>query len=255
LNLIALLVAGVARIEAQANPPVPSPDQPTRVELDNFFEKTIASQKFVALGATVLKNDRIVWEGYYGCADRERNLPLKKDNVFQIASLSKVVTAFAVMTLFEQGKIGLDDDVSNYLPIRITHPAFPTVPITFRMLLNHTAGFADFTSTGLRAPKDVGRPPRATGDSPMSLEEYVRELLVPGGKYYSREYFGEVEPGIQYSYSNIGYALLGYLVEKISREDFAEYCRERIFLPLGMCETGCHLRDLDTARVVFGYNF
>jgi CubicO group peptidase (beta-lactamase class C family) len=241
-----LLALSTARITAQEH---------TRTDLDEFFAKTIASQKYVGLGACVLKKDRMVWEGYYGYADRERMLPLGKENIFQLASLSKVVTAFAAMILCEQGKIGLDDDVNSHLPFRVVHPVFPDIPITFRMLLNHTAGFADVTPTGLRVPKDVGRPPSAVGDSPMSLEEYVRQLLVPGGKYYSTEYFGETEPGTQYSYSNIGYALLGYLVEKISGEDFAEFCRKNIFTPLGMRDTGWHLRDLDTTRVVFGYNF
>ena len=180
--LALLLFVGTARVEAQAPPHVPGSNQHVGADLDTFFVNTLASQKYVALGASIVKKDRIVWEGYYGYADREKGVPLAKENIYKLLSLSKTVTACAVMMLYERGKLNLDEDVNRYLPFHLAHPAFPKVPITFRMLLNHTAGFADVTPTGLRVPKNVDRPPTAPGDSPITLEEYARELLAPGGK-------------------------------------------------------------------------
>jgi CubicO group peptidase (beta-lactamase class C family) len=123
------------------------------------------------------------------------------------------------------------------------------------MLLTHTGGLEDVLSTGLKVPKDVKYPRGIPGDPNIPLSELVEELFTPGGEYYSAEYFSKSEPGTKYSYSNFAFSLIGYLVEKISREDFSEYCKENIFHPLGMNNTGWYLRGLDTNKVVYGYGF
>ncbi|MBP1658213.1 MAG: ampC, partial [Bacteroidetes bacterium] len=227
----------------------------TRAQLDGFFRDVVRTQQYVGLGACILKNNSVAWEGYYGYADLEAQTPLTRGNIFSLMSLSKTVTAFALMTLFERGLFDLDDDVNKYLPISVRNPNFPDTPITFRMLLNHTAGLADVTPTGPRIPGNVGRPPTALGDSDIPLEVYIKEILAPGGKYYSTDYFSQSKPGSQYSYSNIGYSLIGYLIQRIARQDFAEYCQDRIFAPLELKNTGWHLRDLDTSNIIFGYSF
>lgn len=226
-----------------------------RTELDGFFRDVVRTQQYVGLGACILKNNSVAWEGYYGYANLEAQTPLTRENIFSLMSLSKTVTAFALMTLLEKGLFDLDDDVNKYLTISVRNPNFPDTPITFRMLLNHTAGLADVTPTGPRIPSNVSRPPTALGDSDIPLEEYITEILTPGGKYYSTDYFNQSKPGSQYSYSNIGYSLIGYLLQRIARQDFAEYCQEQIFTPLEMKNTGWHLRDLDTNKVIFGYSF
>jgi CubicO group peptidase (beta-lactamase class C family) len=151
--------------------------------------------------------------------------------------------------------VKLDDDINDYIPITIRNPNFPDKPITFRMLLTHTGSLEDVTSTGLKIPQGVKYPRGVVGDSDIPLRELVEDLFTPGGKYYSAEYFSKSEPGTKYSYSNFAFSLIGYLVEKIAKEDFSEYCKENIFRPLGMNNTGWRLRDLDTNRIVFGYGF
>lgn len=153
------------------------------------------------------------------------------------------------MQLYEKRLFKLDDDVSNYLPFKVRNPNFPDKPITFRMLLTHTGGFEDVTSTGNKLSLGV------RGDSKIPLEEFVEGLFTPGSKYYSTDYFSKNEPGTKYGYSNIAFSLIGYLVERIVKKDFSEYCKENIFKPLGMKDTGWHLSDLDTNRIVFGYGF
>ncbi len=231
------------------------PESGQNTVLDNFLRNVLEKEQYVGLGACLVKNNTIVWEGYYGYADLERGLMLNRENIFQLSSLSKTVTAFALMKLYEDGKIRLDDDINKYLPFSFRSPYFPDNEITFRMLLNHTSGLADVTATGLVVPSGVGRPQSSIGDSDMTLDEYISQLLVPGGKYYSREYFSGNEPGTVYSYSNIGYSLLGYLVERISGEDFALFTEKNIFGPLDLKNIAWHLRDLDTGRVIFSYRF
>ena len=229
--------------------------EPVNQSLDSFFTGLMDKYKFVGIGACLIKDDRVAWRGNYGYANMETGRMINDESIFQLSSISKMITAFAVMQLYEQGKFDLDGSIDPYLQFKFRNPYFPEKEITFRMLLNHTSGLADVKSTGPVEPSKVGRPRSSRGDSEMTLEEYITQLLVPGGNYYSEEYFKDSEPGTSYNYSNIGYSLLGYLVQRISGTDFSVYCRKNIFDPMDMDDTGWHLSDLDTSRVMFSYSF
>lgn len=219
-------------------------------ELDSFFEKTIADYNYVALGACLIKNNTIVWQGSYGYSDKRNQKKLSSDAIFNLASLSKTLTTTALMQLYEKGLFGLDDDVNKYVPMKIRNPNFPENPITIRMLLTHTSSFDDLLPNGKKLSLGVW------GDSPIPFKEYVEELFTPGGKYYSTEFFSKTaKPGDKYAYSNISYSLIGYIVEKLSGMNFDEYCQQNIFKPLEMENTSWHLKGLDTGRVVLGYGF
>ncbi|MHB9027592.1 MAG: serine hydrolase domain-containing protein [Candidatus Latescibacterota bacterium] len=221
-------------------------------DLDAFFKNTIARQKYVGLGACLVRGGKIVWQGCYGYADLEEKKPVQTDTIFQLASLSKVVTTTALMQLYEKGLFGLDDDVNKYLPFTVRNPNFPDTPITFRMLMTHTASFADLLPAGNK----FGSLFKVSvwGDSPIPLGEFTEQIFTPGAKFYSPELFSTVNaPGTKYEYSNIAFSLIGCLVEKISGEDFSEFCKKNIFQPLEMRDTGWHLRDLDVKRITFCY--
>lgn len=219
-------------------------------ELDDFFNKTISNYNYVALGACLIRNNDIIWQGSYGYSDQELKKELRTDDIFQLASLSKTVTATALMQLYEKGLFELDDDVNKYVPMNVRNPNFPDKPITIRMLLIHTNSFEDIMPNGNKISLGV------KGDSQIPLKEYAEGLFTPGSKYYSLDYFSKtVEPGTSYGYSNIAFSLIGYLVEVLSGMDFGEYCRENIFKPLEMVNTSWHLKGLDTGRVIFTYGF
>lgn len=216
--------------------------------LDEYFHNVISKYNYVALGACLIKDQKITWEGSYGFADLEENKALKTDDIFQLASLSKTVTATALMQLYERGLFQLDDDVNKYVPFSVRNPNFPDKPITIRMLLTHTNSFDDLLPMGNKISLGVG------GDSPIPFKEYTEGLFTPGSKYYSVDYFSKtIEPGTKYSYSNISFSLIGYLVEVLSGKEFDVYCNENIFFPLEMSNTNWHLRGLDTSKCVFGY--
>jgi CubicO group peptidase (beta-lactamase class C family) len=224
-------------------------------ELDEFFLHTIEDQNFVALGGCIFKENKIFWEGYYGWANLEEKIPLTKENIFHLASLSKVFTATALIQLYERGKLKLDDDINNYIKFKIRNPHFPEKPVTFRMLLTHTSSLADVLPTGLKKPEGVEYPHGYPGDPEISLSYFTEELFIPGGRFYSAEYFSMDEPGTKYHYSNFSFGLIGYLVEQISGEDFSDYCKENIFNPLGMTNTGWYIKDLDTSKIIYEYGF
>lgn len=220
-------------------------------DLDAYFQTVVSKQKHVGMGACLIKDGAITWEGYYGYANLEEKKPLDRKTIFHLASLSKTMTATALMQLHEKGLFKLDDDINGYLPFTVRNPNFPDKPITFRMLLTHTSGFADVGPASNRFGNifHMG----VWGDSPIPLREFVPEVFTPGGKYYAAELFSTFEPGTRHEYSNIAFSLIGYLVERIAKQDFSEFCKENIFTPLEMNDTGWHLSDLDTTRVIYTY--
>ena len=96
------------------------------------------------LAARIIKNGRVVWSRTYGLALVDPAVPVTDDTLFMLGSVSKTITAVAVLQLWEDGYIiDLDDDVNEYLPFPVVNPHFPEVPITFRMLLTFTSGIKD----------------------------------------------------------------------------------------------------------------
>lgn len=210
------------------------------------LQREMQSQHIPALSVLVFKGDTILFEATLGQASIAGNIPLAPTHPFLLASLSKTVTATALMQLFEAGKFALDDPVNAYLPFPVRIPGFRQ-NITFRNLLTHTAAIAD--GPALDEQYYTGK------DSPVALRSFLQSYLTPNGQYYDDyENFYGYAPGRDYTYSNTGYALIGLLVERISGQDFATYTRRNIFRPLGMANTAWHLRDI-SGHIVQPYDY
>jgi len=187
-----------------------------------------ARQKFgiVGLSVAAVHAGRLARQIQLGFADLDRQIPVTEQTKFRIASISKTVTATALMQLWEQGRFKLDDPIGDYLGYPAVNPHHPRVTITFRHLLMHTAGFADGT-----AYDDFLM---LTYNDPLHAPSF-KELLCPDGKYYRNgAVYSTNAPGVQYAYSNLGFGLLGTLLEEISSDRFDEYCARHIFKPLGL---------------------
>ena len=179
------------------------------------------------LAAAIVKNGQIVCASASGFANIAEDRPVTPDTLFLVASISKTVTATALMQLYEQGKFKLDDDINDYLAFDVRIPDAPDAPITFRQLLTHTSSiqdssfFNDFLTKGM--------------DSPITLAELLQGYLTPDGAYYdANDNFQSEAPGEVYEYTNMNFVLIGYLVEVMSGVPFDKYCRDNIFAPLGM---------------------
>ena len=212
--------------------------------LDSFITKLMEEGHIAGLSACIVKDGSIVWAKAYGWADIANKIPMTTDSVQNIGSVSKTVTATAVMQLWEKGLFKLDDDVNDYLPFKVRNPRFPDVPITFRQLLAHRSSIKDG-----QAYDDSYK----AGDPGMPLGDWCRDYLTPEGKYYNAdENFhvwkpgetGEI-PAQPRAYTNVGFGLLGYLVERIAEKPFAEYTNKHIFESLGMTNTSWYIRDID----------
>jgi CubicO group peptidase (beta-lactamase class C family) len=166
----------------------------------------------------------------YGMSDLERETPNTPDTVFEAGSVSKQFTAAAVMLLARDGKLSLDDPVRKHIP---ELPDYGR-PLTVRQMLNHTSGLRDWGALFAAAGW-----PRGTR---VHTLDHVLAVL-------GRQKALNFPSGTEYSYSNSGYNLAAILVSRVSGKPFADFTRERIFVPLGMTDT--EWRD-DHQRIVKG---
>jgi len=205
--------------------------------LDNNIKKHMAENHVPGLACAVIKEDGIFWSKAYGLANVKNEVPMSTMGLMNVGSITKTITATAIMQLWEQGKINLEEDICRYLPEGIRNPNFPASPITIQQLLTHTSSLVDGPAYGESY---------SCGDPSISLREWMQNYFYPGGRFYNEdENFLQKEPGEESQYSNVGYGLLGYIVEEISGLTFSEYCRLNIFIPLGMKRTGFYLKGTE----------
>lgn len=185
-----------------------------------------------ALAAVRLHEGKTIYQ-YYGGFSRlsdQTASPIRKDTLFRIASISKIVTTIGLMELVEQGKINLDHDVSDYLGFPLRNPDFPEIPITVRMLLNHTSSIRDADVYVL--------PP----DKPIS--SFFDETHKAGKSDYHFSYHDGHPPGTYFTYCNLCYGLVGTIIEKASGERFDQYQKRHVLAPLHI-DGGYNINELD----------
>jgi CubicO group peptidase (beta-lactamase class C family) len=243
LQPVALFVSSLAALFGCA----PSTSSPTSIaELEAYIGQQVKAAKYPGFAIAIVHDKRVVFRQGYGYANLQTRLPATPDTPFMIASVSKVVTGTALMQLVQADGIDLDADINTYLPFEIRNP-HSTGKITLRHLATHTSGIVDDTA--------VLAATYAPGDSSIGFEEFFRSYLVAGGSRYSQKNFAKAAPGTQYHYSNIAVALTAYLLELRTGKDFAQFCQDNIFTPLGMNNTHWFLRQFpDIGKIAFPYD-
>ena len=211
--------------------------------LDSLVPGLLARHGTAGVAIALVRDGRLAWSRGYGFADKERGRRVDSLTRFNVGSISKTVTAWAVMTLVEEGRIELDAPIERYL--RRWHlPAsrFDRSGVTVRRVLSHTAGLGIYVV--LNRPVE---PPPAAG-----LPTLEKALSGVGSPHAGLEVVAE--PGSQFQYTNGGFALLQLVVEEVSGERFADYVARRLLVPLEMRSTGYDwTADLD-AHVATPYD-
>jgi len=229
---------------------------------DDFDQKILELMKqanLPSLSAGLIKNDSLVWYRGYGKYNLLTGKQPTNETIYAIGSISKSITATALMQLYEQGKFELDDNVSEWLPFDLKNPKYPDINITFRMLLAHQSSLFDSEISNVVSQLGLSRILRIFVRSlfiPNILKEpypFLKELLVPGGRIYMPELWMDYPPGAEANYSNLGYIILGHIVEIISKQSIEEYCQKNIFNPLHMKDTRFHPYELDRRRMAVLY--
>lgn len=201
-------------------------DREARV--DKIFSRWSNTTPGCAVG--VSSKGEIVLEKAYGMADLEHDVPNAADTIFEAGSVSKQFTAAAILLLAREGKLSLDDPVRKHVP---ELPDYG-VPLTIRHMLNHTSGLRDWGNIASLA----GWPRTSRVHTHAHVVDIAR-----------RQRSLNFTPGSSWSYSNTGYNLAAIIVARVSGQSFADFCRDRIFKPLGMTRTSW--RD-DHTRIVKG---
>jgi CubicO group peptidase (beta-lactamase class C family) len=170
--------------------------------------------------------------------------PVNRNTIFQVASLSKWVSAFGVMKLIEEGKLDLDIPVSKYLTRwQLPVSEFNNEEVTVRRLLSHTAGLTD----------GLGYSGFEPGVPTQTLEESLTKALDADEGISGAVQVG-IEPGSEFKYSGGGYTLLQLLVEEVSGQSFASFMKERIFEPLDMTHSSYTWEDSSVFKLAEFYN-
>jgi D-alanyl-D-alanine carboxypeptidase len=185
-----------------------------RPDVDAFVQSQLATQKIPGASLAVMHDGQIVYAKSYGYADTLAKLPLRPEQRFDLASISKQFVATSVLMLVEQGRLGLDDKIATYLGN--DGPA-GWRDITIRQVLSHTAGLPSLPDNAFF---DGIEAPGATTETAMLAKFRTYALLFP--------------PGTGWSYSNVGYDLLGFLVSRITGHFYGDFIQQHIFTPLGM---------------------
>ena len=162
----------------------------------------------------VIKGGRVVFQRTIGLADVEQGIAITADTRFDLASVAKQFTAYAVAMLIDRGLIGLDDDVRRYVP---ELPQFAK-PITIRHLLDHTSGLRDWDA--------------AFGLMGVKIEDGVTKAQII--EWVSRQKELNFVPGSAQEYSNTGYNVLAEIVTRVTRQPFEAWVRQNVFEPAGM---------------------
>ncbi len=204
-----------------------------------FLQKKANKMELIGMQASFV-TDTYIWQRNYEIKEYKTEDPVDSNTLFMIASCSKPVTALGILKLQEAGELVLDDPINNYHPFHVANPNFPDEVITIRMLLTHTSSIRD--NWEILTP--LYTLPEG-GDSPLPLTKFLHEYLVEGGELYNREEnFWKDKPESLFQYCNVGYALLGLIIEEITAKAFKEFIEEEIFVPLGMEQAYWFLADI-----------
>ena len=218
------------------------------VPLDEYIMDEMQAEHFPGVATVIVKNGEIVWLKCYGFADIENGIPVTDSTQFLLASMSKLFTGTATMQLKEDGMLQLNNDINEYLPWPLNHPAQSTTPMTIHQLMTHTSSIKDNWSA---MSNYYGYP-----DPTMSLEACMQDYFtVTGENYNANQNFLSASPGTVFNYSNMATALNGYITEIVSSLLLMTIVNEHIFEPLCMEKTAWHMADLDSNEVARPYSF
>ena len=221
---LSLLLLPATRAAAQQQPPQRLPEEKIK-KIEELIAAEMSKQSIAGLSVAVVTDNGVRWSAGYGFADVENFVPARAGTVYRLGSISKPITAVAVMQLAERGKLDLDAPVQKYCP------AFPVKqwPVTARQILGHLAGIRHYNS---EAEFDSTRfYPSVTDGLSMFKDDPLLH-----------------EPGTKYGYTTHGYSVLGCAVEGASGAKFGDYVRDNISVPAG----AARLRVDSVSEIILG---
>lgn len=204
--------------------------------IEKIYKEHAQKNHFPGIAFGVVVDGKLVFAGNDGYTDIDKKTPVTSQSLFRIASMSKSLTAMAILKLRDDGKLKLDDPAYLYVPElkKQRYPTADSTPITIRQLLTHGAGF----------PEDNPWGDRQLADTDKDLADLLE-----------RQVSFSNPPGIAYEYANLGFALLGRIVTKVSGMPYQRYIRENIWRPLGMTTSEWEYANVAPDKLAHGYRW
>ncbi len=232
----------LAEVNAESGIPGAELDSETVDKIESIVEQTMSENRVPGVAIGIVKDGEVVYAEGFGEANIESGNPVTSQSLFNVAHITNLFTATAIMQLVEQGKIDLDAPVTEYLPyFRLDDPRY--TEITVRQLLDHTSGMPGVSIEPDAEWKRMGHDNPDNEDG--ALERLVRDLdevtllAAPGGD--------------ETLFSNIGIDVLGDIIAKVSGQSYEDYMEANIFEPLGMEHSTFILDDADASLLTTGY--
>lgn len=203
--------------------------------VDEVYKRYADKNHFPGYAFGIVLDGKLVYSGSGGYADIDKKIPATTQSMFRIASMSKSFTAMAIVKLRDEGKLTLDDPVYKYIPEMKGQKLTNDAPeITVQNLLTHSAGFPEDNPWGDR-----------------QLEDTDADLinLIKKGISFSND------PGLEYEYSNLGFAMLGYIIKKVTGIPYSDYIEKNIWKPLGMNQAQWEYSKVPANDLAHGYRW
>ena len=213
-------------------------DDTLNVALEKRIQKLMRKQNLPGFAITIVDDQKVLYQEAFGLADLENNIQASTGTVFRMWSVSKLFTALELFREVEEGLVNLDDPLLEYLPeFTIQSRSAEEQTITVKSVLAHRSG--------LPRNECVSKPGAVA--PPMRLDKFETEVA---------DCFLAFPEGTRYHYSNLGYSLLGRIIEENRHEGFAPYMKKYMFEALGMNHTTFSSSDLgDSSVLAGGYEF
>jgi len=236
-SIVLAALLAVVCVTGGAQQPDQDPFPKTVEDFRTAVQKVLSDTGVPGAGLALVRMSGVEWAGGVGLADREKHLPVTADTHFRAGSISKSFIASAIVQMYLDDEIDLDTPISEIASeIRIDNAWEPAHPVRVIHLLQHTAGFDDMHFNEMY---NVADPPD------MPLEDVLK--INPNSRVV------RWQPGTRMAYSNPGYAIAAYLIEKITGEKYEDRIAEKIFRPVGMPTSSFVLAKDDEAILAKGY--
>jgi CubicO group peptidase (beta-lactamase class C family) len=204
--------------------------------IDKIFKEYAEKNHFPGFTFGLVVDGKLIHTSSMGYTELDKKIPVTAQSDFRIASMTKSFTAMAILKLRDEGKLKLDDPVYLYIPEMKGQSNLTTdaPAITIRNLLTHAAGF----------PED-----NPWGDRQLAITDEAMISMIKKGISFSNA------PGIAYEYSNMGFAMLGYIIKKVSGQTYEKYITTNILIPLGMTHTYWDYKVVPANQLAHGYRW
>ena len=212
------LVVGRVPAGLQAQQPGPAPGAASSdkrfAKVSELISSGLEQRNIPSVSIAVARKGRVIWEQSFGWADREKHIKASPETVYSLASTTKPMIATGLMVLVRAGRVNLDAPAERYIgPGQLTVYEGRAKDVTVKRLLHHTAGL----------PQHFNYFYADEPDRPLALDETIRRFAIIVRP-----------PGEEFRYANLGYALIGHIIARVSGKSLAEFMRKEVFQPLGL---------------------